>query len=297
MCSNVSRAAKIRQLLKTERIIVAPAVGDALGARMVEKTGFNALFVSGSSMANLLTGTLDIGILSYGEIRNNLLNIINATSLPIIADADTGYGGTFSIYRMVREYEAMGIAGIQLEDQVFPKMCAYFSNVSVVPVEEMCLRIKAACQARTDPDFLIIGRTDASASLGFREAVKRAYRYHEAGAEMIFISVPRSMEDIRQLAALPFPVCTSIVEGTINEDLTTDELAEMGFKLVKFPQTLIRASMKAMHDALVELKDKGTTRNIRNHFFTQKQRANYTALDEYSAFNERLSGEIIDVVD
>ena len=285
-----SRASYLRRLFKEERVVTAPAVGDALGARMAENAGFQALIVSGSSMSNLLIGTSDVGILSYGEIRNNLLNIVNATNLPIIADADTGYGGTLSIYRMVREYEAMDIAGIQLEDQVFPKMCAYFSNTAVVSSEEMCDRIRAACEARVNKDFFIIGRTDAAKSLGFDEALRRARLYYEAGADMIFVTVPPSVEDMRRLAAEPFPVCTSIVEGTVNEDLTVEELADMGFKLVKFPQTLIRASMKAMYDVLKELKEQGTTRAVRDKLCTQAHRGENTALDEYSAFNEFILG-------
>jgi len=285
-----SRASVLRELFQNEKAVLAPAVGDALGARMAELAGFQALIVSGSSMSNLLIGTADVGILSYGELRNNLLNIVNATNLPVIADADTGYGGSLSIYRMVREYEAMDIAGIQIEDQVFPKMCAYYSSTAVVSEEEMCDRIRACCEARRNKDFFIIARTDAAKSLGFDEALKRARRYYEAGADMIFATVPPSVEDMKQFAALPFPVCTSIVEGTVNEDLTLKELSDMGFKLVKYPQTVIRASMKAMYDVLKELKKKGTTKGVRDKLCTQQQRAENTALDEYSAFNEFISG-------
>lgn len=284
-----SRASVLRRLLKEEKVVVAPAVGDALGARMCENAGFPAIIVSGSSMSNLLIGTSDVGILSYGELRNNLLNIVNATNLPIIADADTGYGGTLPIYRMVREYEAMDIAGIQIEDQVFPKMCAYYSSTAVVSADEMCDRIRAACSARKNPDFFIIARTDCARSMGFDEALRRSKIYYEAGADMIFATVPPSVEDMRRLAAMPFPVCTSIVEGTVNQDLTVDELAEMGFKLVKFPQTLIRASMKAMYDALEVLKRTGSTREIRDRLATQNHRAENTALAEYSDFNAMIS--------
>jgi len=256
---------------------------------MAENAGFKALIVSGSSMSNLLLGTSDVGILSYGELRNNFLNIVNATNLPIIADADTGYGGTLPIYRMVREYEGLDIAGIQIEDQVFPKMCAYYSSTAVVSAEEMCDRIRAACEARRNPDFFIIARTDAARSLGFDEALRRLKMYHEAGADMLFATVPPSIEDMKRIAELGLPVCTSIVEGTVNEDLTVDELADMGFKLVKFPQTLIRASMKAMYDALEALHETGTTKSVRDILCTQKHRAENTAMDEYSSFNAFIS--------
>lgn len=291
MYSKESRATKFRKLLEKDKPVVAVAIGDALGARMAENAGIQALVMSGSSMSNLLIGTSDVGILSYGEIRNNLLNIVNATTIPIIVDADTGYGGTLPIYRMVREYEAMDIAGIQIEDQIFPKMCAYYSNTAVVSGEEMCDRIRAAVKARTNPDFYIIARTDAAKSLGFDEALRRSQMYYEAGADMIFASVPPSVEDMKRIAAMPFPVCTSIVEGTVNGELTVNELGDMGFKFVKFPQTLIRASMKAMYDALETLVRNGSTVEIQDRLCAQKHRAENTALDEYSAFNAMISAE------
>ena len=283
-----SRATVLRRLLKEEKIVVAPGIGDALGARMAENAGFKCLLVSGSTMSNLLLGTSDVGILSYGELRNNFLNIVNATNLPIIADADTGYGGTLPIYRMVREYEAMDIAGIQIEDQVFPKMCAYYSNTAVVSVEEMLDRLRAVFEARTNPDFFVIARTDAAKSLGFDEALRRAKIYYEAGADMIFITVPPRAEDMQRIADLPFPVCTSIVEGTVNEDFTVDQLAEMGFKLVKFPQTLIRASMRAMHDVLESLYRTGGTKEYRARIASQKERGIYSHISEFSDFQAKI---------
>ena len=288
MYSKKSRATVLRELLRDNKVIVAPAVGDALGARMVEDAGFPAVVVSGSSMSNLELGSADVGIMSYGELRNNFLNILNACTIPMIVDADTGYGGTLPIYRMVREYEAMDIAGIQIEDQVFPKMCAYYSNTAVVSAEEMIDRLRAVLEARTNPDFFVIARTDAAKSLGFDEALRRARLYYEAGADMIFITVPPRAEDMQRIADLPFPVCTSIVEGTVNEDFTVDQLAEMGFKLVKFPQTLIRASMRAMHDVLESLRRTGGTKEYRDHIATQKERGIYSHISDFSDFQAKI---------
>ena len=288
MYSKKSRATVLRELLRDNKVIVAPAVGDALGARMVEDAGFPAVVVSGSSMSNLELGSADVGIMSYGELRNNFLNILNACTIPMIVDADTGYGGTLPIYRMVREYEAMDIAGIQIEDQVFPKMCAYYSNTAVVSAEEMIDRLRAVLEARTNPDFFVIARTDAAKSLGFDEALRRARLYYEAGADMIFITVPPRAEDMQRIADLPFPVCTSIVEGTVNEDFTVDQLAEMGFKLVKFPQTLIRASMRAMHDVLESLRRTGGTKEYRDRIATQKERGIYSHISDFSDFQAKI---------
>ena len=291
MYSKKSRATVLRELLRDNKVIVAPAVGDALGARMVEDAGFPAVVVSGSSMSNLELGSADVGIMSYGELRNNFLNILNACTIPMIVDADTGYGGTLPIYRMVREYEAMDIAGIQIEDQVFPKMCAYYSNTAVVSAEEMIDRLRAVLEARTNPDFFVIARTDAAKSLGFDEALRRARLYYEAGADMIFITVPPRAEDMQRIADLPFPVCTSIVEGTVNEDFTVDQLAEMGFKLVKFPQTLIRASMRAMHDVLESLRRTGGTKEYRDHIATQKERGIDSHSSDFSDFQAKIENK------
>ena len=288
MYSKKTRATVLRELFATRKVVVAPAVGDALGARMVEDAGFPAVIVSGSSMSNLELGTSDVGIMSYGELRNNFVNILNACTIPVIVDADTGYGGTLPIYRMVREYEALDIAGIQIEDQIFPKMCAYYSNTAVASADEMIDRLRAVLEARTNPDFFVIARTDAAKSLGFDEALRRAKLYYEAGADMIFITVPPKAEDMQRIADLPFPVCTSIVEGTVNEDFTVDQLAEMGFKLVKFPQTLIRASMRAMHDVLESLYETGGTKAYRDRIATQKQRGEYTHIAEWSDFQAKI---------
>ena len=288
MYSKKSRATVLRELFASGKVVVAPAVGDALGARMVEDADFPAVIVSGSSMSNLELGTSDVGIMSYGELRNNFVNILNACTIPVIVDADTGYGGTLPIYRMVREYEALDIAGIQIEDQVFPKMCAYYSNTAVVSADEMIDRLRAVLEARTNPDFFVIARTDAAKSLGFDEALRRARLYYEAGADMIFITVPPRPEDMQRIADLPFPVCTSIVEGTVNEDFTVDQLAKMGFKLVKFPQTLIRASMRAMHDVLQSLRETGGTKAYRDSIATQKQRGEYTHIGEWSDFQAKI---------
>ncbi|MBP5211914.1 MAG: isocitrate lyase/PEP mutase family protein [Pyramidobacter sp.] len=288
MYSKKTRATVLRELFATRKVVVAPAVGDALGARMVEDAGFPAVIVSGSSMSNLELGTSDVGIMSYGELRNNFVNILNACTIPVIVDADTGYGGTLPIYRMVREYEALDIAGIQIEDQIFPKMCAYYSNTAVASADEMIDRLRAVLEAPTNPDFFVIARTDAAKSLGFDEALRRAKLYYEAGADMIFITVPPKAEDMQRIADLPFPVCTSIVEGTVNEDFTVDQLAEMGFKLVKFPQTLIRASMRAMHDVLESLYETGGTKAYRDRIATQKQRGEYTHIAEWSDFQAKI---------
>ena len=287
MMNRKSRAAVLRKMLKEQKVVVAPAAGDALAARMIEDAGFQAFVVSGSSMANLNMGLPDVGVMSYSEIRDCLSNMLRVTTIPAIVDIDTGYGGTLPLYRLVREYEALDVAAVQLEDQIFPKMCAYFSGTSVVSADEMIGRIRAVVKARR-ADLYLIARTDAAKSLGFEEALRRARLYYEAGADMIFITVPPSAEDMKRIAELPFPVCTSVVEGTVNEDFTVDQLADMGFRLVKYPQTLIRATMKTMHDVLSELKTSGSTRGYRNRICTQKERAVYSHVGEFTQFQNEV---------
>ena len=283
-----NRAAKLRELFASRKVLACPAAYDALSASLIEKAGFEVAMVSGSALSNAMTGQADVGILSYGELRSAYQYILNATTIPIIVDADTGYGGVLPIYRLMEEYQAMDIAGIQIEDQTFPKRCAYFKDTAVVDVEEMGERIKAVLQARTNPDFFVIARTDSSKSLGFEEALKRAKLYMEMGADMVFISVPPCIDDIKRMAGLDIPICTTIVEGTITEDLTLDELGEMGIKLVKYPQTLIRANIKVTKEILTELKTTGKTNGYRDRLATLEERNAATNMEKYIEFESRL---------
>ncbi len=284
-----TKAAKLRELLATRKVLACPAAYDALSASLIEKAGFEVAMVSGSALSNALTGQADVGILSYGEFRFAYQYILNATTIPLIVDADTGYGGILPIYRMMQEYQAMGIAGIQIEDQTFPKRCAYFKDTAVVSVDEMGERLKAVLAARADPDFFVIARTDSSKSLGFDEALRRARLYMDIGADMVFISVPPSTADIRRMADLSIPICTTIVEGTVTENLTLEELGDMGIKLVKYPQTLIRASIKTATDVLAELKATGRTNSYRGRLATLEERNTATNVEKYVDFERRLS--------
>lgn len=278
-----NRNVRLRELLGSGKILVVPCCHDALSASLIEQAGFEAAFVSGAALTNTNLGISDVGVTSYGEYRNALLNILHATSIPILADVDTGYGGILPILRMVEEYEAMGISGIQIEDQIFPKRCAFF-GVGVVPADEMCTRIQAAVKARRDPDFLIIARTDGAKSLGFEEALRRVRLYYEAGADMVFTSMPPTEEAMDQLKELEIPKCVSVVEGTVTENYTPEEFQKMGFSMVKYPQTLIRAIIKTQTDILKILKETGRTDGYRSRLCTQKERAALTKLEHYTEF-------------
>ena len=287
-----TRASKLRKLMKENKTLYFPAVYDALSISMAESAGFEVVLISGSSISNESIGITDIGVLSYGEYRNILANMIHASTIPMIADVDTGFGGIPTILRMVEEYERMDIAGIMLEDQTFPKRCAYFNGLTVVPVEEMALRLKAAIEARTDPDFLIMARTDAACdeSMGMDEALRRARIYHEMGADVVYISAPPTKEDIKRIKELDFPTAVCIIEGTITEDFTVRDYEEIGIKFAIFPQTLIRAMMYASKYVLTSLKETGRTSDYRHILCTQKERGEYTRLPKYVAFESRIRG-------
>jgi methylisocitrate lyase len=281
---------RLKELLEEKRILTAPAAFDALSAKLIQKNNFDIVWVSGASLTNAFLGNADVGMISYGEVKGVVHNIMTAVDMPIIIDVDTGYGGVLNTYRMTKEFETMGVAGIQIEDQSFPKRCAYFSGVNVVDVKEMASRLNAVLKARENKDFLIIARTDAGKSLGFKEAMRRAKLYYEMGADMLFISAPESEEELNEMVKSGIPFCTAIVEGTATENLNMLELEKMGFKIAKYPQTLIRASMKGMENALKDLKDTGTVSETKGFVVTSKQRNELTDLSMFTnlekEFNE-----------
>lgn len=287
-----SRASKLRELMKNNKTLYFPAVYDALTISMAEKAGFELVLVSGSSMSNESLGITDIGVLSYGEYRHNLSNMIHASTIPLIADVDTGFGGVPNILRMVEEYERMDIAGIMLEDQTFPKRCAYFDGLTVIPVEEMALRLKAALEARLNPDFLIMARTDAASdtSMGMDEAIRRAKIYYEMGADVVFISAPPRKDDIKRLKELNFPTALCIIEGTVTEDFTVKDYEEIGIKFVIFPQTLIRAFMHVSKYVLTTLKETGRTNDYRHLICSREEREENTLLAKYIDFEKKIRG-------
>lgn len=280
-------ASRLRRLLEEPGILICPNCYDALSARMIQDAGFPATFVSGAALTNARLGLPDVGVTTYTEYRDTIRDILFAVDIPVLADVDTGYGGIMPIMRMTKEYESMGVAGIQMEDQTFPKRCAFFGT-SVVPAEEMCRRIRAVVSARTNSDFLLVARTDASCSLGFDEALRRLELYKEAGADMLFVSVPPSEEALERMTKLGLPLCVTIIEGTVTERKTVPELEWMGFKMVRFPQTLIRARMKAEAEILQCIRETGGTWAMKERFMTQEERSKWTHLAELNEFEKMI---------
>ena len=236
-----------------------PGVPNAAMARQVEGTGFDAVYISGAGMANATAGVPDIGLLSMTEVVRLAGYVANAVAIPAIVDADTGFGGAENVARTVCELEKAGLAGCHIEDQEFPKRCGHLAGKSVVDVDEMAGRLKAAVNARRDEDFMIIARTDARAVEDFDRAVERSRHYLKAGADGIFPEALQSADEFKAFAhEVKAPLLANMTEFGKSPLLSFDELAGFGYKMVIFPQSAFRVSMKASEKFLHDLKKQGT---------------------------------------
>jgi len=283
----------LRNLLKRPGIIVAPGAENAFTAKIIEQTGgFQAFYMTGSGTAASLIGTPDIGLLTMTEMVTQARNLAMATNLPVIADADTGYGGVLNGMRTVREYEKSGVAAIHIEDQVAPKRCGHFEGKQVISQNEMVGKIKAAVDAREDPDFVLIARTDARAPLGLDEAIKRARAYVEAGADVIFVEAPQSVEEIRVIVqSINAPLLVNMVEGGKTPILTTGELEEMGVNIVIFPIDAQCVAAKAIQELMQELKVTGSVKGFAHRRVTFDEYQSITGLAKYEEMEKKYHGE------
>lgn len=268
---------------------MAPGAHDAFTAKIIEQTGgFQAVYMTGSGATMSILGEPDIGLLTMTEMVTHARNLANAVSLPVIADADTGYGNVINVARTVREYESTGVAAIHIEDQVTPKRCGHFEGKQVVSQMEMVGKIKAAVDAREDPDFVLIARTDARAVLGLDEAIKRARAYVEAGADVIFLEAPQSLEELKIIVkSIDAPLLVNMDEGTKTPLLTAQELEEMGYKIVIFPRSAPCAAAKTIQELMKLLKETGTTRGFSNRILTFEERNQLTGLARYQEMEKK----------
>jgi methylisocitrate lyase len=252
------KAARLRELI-AQRCVMLPGVPNAAMARQVERAGFDGVYISGAGMANATAGVPDIGLLSMTEVVTLAGYVANAVAIPAIVDADTGFGGAENVARTICEMEKAGLAGCHIEDQEFPKRCGHLAGKSVVDVDEMAGRIKAAINARRDDDFMIIARTDARAVEDFDRAVKRSLRYLEAGADGIFPEALQSADEFKAFAReVKAPLLANMTEFGKSPLLSFQELSDFGYKMVIFPQSAFRVSMKATEEFLRVLKKAGT---------------------------------------
>ena len=252
----------MRERLKQKRILVAPGVYDALTALLAERAGFEALYLSGASIAYTRLGRPDIGLVTANEVADTLANICARVGVPVIVDADTGYGNALNVMRTVKAFERAGAAAIQLEDQSLPKRCGHLDGKTLVPAQEMAGKIRAAVDARASRETLIVARTDAVAVEGLDAALERADRYLEAGADVLFVEALRSAADMRTAisrAAGRAPMLANMVEGGKTPVLPAAELEAIGYRLVIFPGGLVRALAHAAEGYFGSLRRTGTT--------------------------------------
>ena len=251
---------RLRELLSGGQLVPAPGVYDAMSARLVEAAGFPAVYMSGFGVTASLLGRPDIGLLGMSEMAQAARRIVSAVDVPVIADADTGYGNAINVIRTVQEYEASGVAAMHIEDQVMPKRCGHMTGKQVVPAEVMINKVKAAVAARQDPDLVLIARTDAAAVEGIDAAIDRALRYREAGADMLFLDALSSQEDIEKAATAlaAEQVLFSWGEGGLAPPTTLDQLRGWGFSIVIFPVAALLASVSATRALLARITGDGT---------------------------------------
>lgn len=262
----MSSGKKLRTRLEQTEILVIPGVYDCLSAKIAEQLGFEVVASSGFGIAASTLGLPDYGFLTATEMFYSISRMTQAIKIPLIADLDTGYGNVLNVIRTVKDAVNLGVAGILLEDQEWPKKCGHFEGKRVISTVEHCAKIKAAIEAREESDLVIIGRTDARASLGLDEAINRGLAYFEAGADVIFIEAPQSKDDLVKIAeALPnIPLVANIIEGGKTPQLSAEELQQLGFKMVFFPLSGLFTVTKALTESLRHLKDTGTTQNPEN---------------------------------
>ena len=281
---------QLRELLHAGDVVVAPGVWDGLSARLVARAGFPAAYATGGGIARSM-GYPDLGLLSLSEIASRLANIVEHAGVPVIADADTGYGNALNAQRAVREFERAGVAALHLEDQTFPKRCGHYDDKSVVPAAEMAQKLRAARDAMTDSDIVLIARTDALAVEGLDAAVERAQAYAAAGADVIFIEAPVSMEQIEAIARrVPQPKLINMFQGGKTPLVPVARLKALGYQIVIIPSDLQRAAIRAMDDVLAAIARDGSSAALAERMasFTEREAVVDTAA--YLARDAKYSG-------
>jgi 2,3-dimethylmalate lyase len=283
--------AKLRQLLREPGIIVAPGAYDCLTAKLIEREGFAAVYMTGAGTALTRLGKPDLGFATLSEMVSNAAAMAATVSIPLIADADTGYGGALNVYRTVREYERAGVAALHIEDQVFPKRCGHLDGKQVVASEEMVIKLRAAVEARTDEDFVVIARTDALAVTGIDDTLRRCQAYVEAGADVLFVEAVRSQEEIERLVReVTVPLLYNFVEHGKSPLLQIMELQRLGFKIVIFPGSIMLAVLPLVREILGEIKQQGTTEELLHRMTNVVELFETMGLSDMLALDARVAG-------
>jgi 2,3-dimethylmalate lyase len=285
-----SRQSLREQLENKNKIIVLPGVFDALSARIAEQVGFEAMFQTGYGSSAALLGMPDFGFLNAGETVDNARRIIRAVSVPVLVDADTGYGNPLNVWRIVRDLESLGAAGIFLEDQIWPKRCGHMAGKDVISKDDYMPKLKAALEARRSKDFVIAARTDARAPIGLGEAIERGKAYRKAGADVIFVEAPTSIQELKKVAhEIDAPLVANMIEDGVTPNLPASELLKLGYRVAVYPLSGLYSATYAMREVFEELKKTGATKQTRKMMVTFKDFNRFIDLQKYSDLEKRYS--------
>jgi 2-methylisocitrate lyase-like PEP mutase family enzyme len=278
----------LKHILARRQAVSVPGAANALFARVIEDLGFEVVYVTGAGIANMHLGAPDVGLTTVTEVAAAVGAIADSVSLPLIVDADTGFGNAVNMVRTVRLLERAGAAGIQIEDQVFPKKCGHFTGKEVIPQDEMVQKIKAAVDARQDDDLQIIARTDARAIEGIDRALDRARAFIEAGADATFVEAPVSPEELARIGGeLSVPQVANIVFGGRTPDPGREKLAAMGFSIVLYANAALQAALKASYDVLGALKTEGSLATVADRLASFEERQRAVDKDRWDGFETR----------
>ncbi len=282
----------LRELLAEPNLHVVPGVTNAFVAKQAERAGFQIVFTTGGGFANTLLGTPDIGLTTLTETVTMTRYVTSAVRVPVMADADTGYGNHLNVHRTVRELEDAGVAGLVLEDQVSPKRCGHFEGKRIVPLAEMVEKLIAAARARRDPDLVLVARTDAIASEGFEAATERARAYEAAGADVTYIEAPRTREEMAAIPqAMEKPCLIDMVEGGLTPLLPASEIEEMGYRIALYANFALRVASYAVERGLSVLRQTGSSASLLDEMFTWEERQATVGFSDWEAFDASITEE------
>lgn len=283
---------RLREIIHSKKTTLAPGVFDGLSAKLVKRAGFDLVYASGGAIARS-SGLPDLGLLSFTEICQTISHIVDATDLPVIADADTGYGNALNVARTMRIFERLGVAGLHLEDQEFPKRCGHLDDKKLVSKQEMVHKIRIARESLADPDFVLIARTDAIAVEGFDRAIERANAYLEAGADMIFVEAPQTIEQIEKIAKLiAAPKLLNMFYGGKTPLVPITQLQQWGYNVIIIPSDLQRAAITAIEKTLSAIKQHGDSSEMSNDLASFKDREIIIETERYLQLDKSFNDSV-----
>jgi 2-methylisocitrate lyase-like PEP mutase family enzyme len=285
----MNKCKDFQKLLQEPGSFILPGAYDAMSAKLIEETGFKAIYATGAGISNAQLGWADVGLTSLKEVVDIVARMADVTNIPIVVDGDTGFGNAINVIRTVKEFERAGVAAIQMEDQVSPKKCGHFSGKEVISKEEMVGKIKAALDTRKDENLAIMARTDAIAVNGVEDAIDRAFAYYEAGADIIFVEAPNTIEELRQITSSlkGIPQVINLVEGGKTPLISLKEAEEIGFKIMLCANTALRSAIKGITESLRILKEEGSQENLLPLICTWEERQSLFKLNQIKDWEKK----------